>query len=170
MITLIEAIFGSKVGRTIAEALLVILIVGAAMLYLEHRGAEREVVKLQKSSATLIAKSNADIAKTNADHAAENTANQEKLHAAVTASNTLSDALDNRVRDFDAYRRAHPAMASPVGGSIAASAGECGARSCGDIAAELAVRGDDLARNSGVLSASLQACQRDRDSLTGLPK
>ena len=142
---------------------------GAAVYFgLEHRGKVEELAKLKASSAALVAKANAEIAKTNSAHAAEVAANQEKLNAATAANNALADQLDQRVRDFDAYRRAHPAVASAPGVPGPARSGECGAYECGDLAVRLASTGDELARSNGLLVASLQACQQDRDSLTGL--
>lgn len=140
---------------------------GCGVLYLEHRGATQELAKLQKSSTALIAKAAAEVERETALHAADVEANQEKLNATQAANAALSDALDKRVRDFDAYRRSHPAVQNSAGGPVAASSGECGAQSCADLAVQLAERGNDLARSNGELVAALQAAQRDRDALTG---
>lgn len=170
MITLIETIFGSKVGRFIAELLLVLALVGAAVLHFEHKGATEELGKLKTSSVALVAKANAEIAKETTAHAADVKANQEKTDAALVANTALSAQLDSRVRDFDAYRRLHPDVPRAGGVTAATSAGECGATSCGDLVVRLAERGNELADSQGRLVASLQSCQRDRDSLTGLPE
>lgn len=170
MITLIESIFGSKVGRFIAELVLVLALAAAVILHYEHKGATEELGKLTTSSAALVAKANKDIAQETAAHVADVKANQEKTNAAIAANTALSAQLDSRVRDFDAYRRAHPDVPRSSGGPSAAQPGSCGATSCGDLAVQLAERGNDLARSDGELAASLQSCQRDRDSLTGLPE
>jgi len=167
MLTLIETIFGSKIGRIIGEVLLILALLAAAVLYLEHRGATRELAKLHESSTKLIATANANIAKETAQHNADNAANQEKLNATLSASHALGDALDRSVRNFNAYRSNHPDVPYPASGPGAASGGECGFVSCGNVAGVLAERGDDLARANGELAATLQACQRDRDSLKG---
>lgn len=138
--------------------------------HLIDEGKAKELVLLKTSSDTLKAKVAQVIAETTATHEAEAKANQEKLDATLKANAAISDALDQRLRDFNAYRRSHPNVASPPSGTPVTGAGECGTRPCGDVVADLAVRGDGLARSVGELTSTLQACQRDRDSLTGLPK
>lgn len=170
MISIIESIFGSKVGRVIAEILVVLLLIFVYTMHLEHVGAKDELAKIQKSSAALIASARADITKETSAHAADIQANTEKTNAALAANTHLRGELDQRVRDFDAYRRAHPDVPRTGGGPLAAGAGECGTQDCGDLAVQLAERGNELAGSLGELTASLQSCERDRDSLTGLPR
>lgn len=170
MITLIEKLFGSTLGKWIAEALVVLIAVVALVYHFEHKGAAEELGKLQKSSATLITKANAQIAANTKQYQAAQAANQEKTNAALAANTTLQSQLTDSVRQYDAYRRAHSAVASTTGASGAAQPGECGPEDCGSVIARLAVRGNELAGSVGALSADLQSCQRDRDALTGLPK
>jgi hypothetical protein len=170
MITIIESIFGSKLGRFIAEVLAAVALVAIFVLHYEHKGATEELGKLQQSSAALIAKANEDIAKETAAHAADVKANQEKIDEALAANSALGTTLAQRVRDFNAYRAAHPDVPRPSGVSGATGEGSCGATSCGDIAGRLAEAGNELAASVGELTATLQGCQRDRDSLTGLPR
>lgn len=164
------SLLGLKVPAWVYEVVAGILIAALIAGYLEHRGALGEIAKLQKSSVKVQQDAQKEIDRNNTDHAKEVTANEAKTKAAVDAANHLGDALDNSVRQFDAYRRAHPAVASPPGGSAAAGLGECGAQSCSDLAVQLAERGDELARSNGELAAALQGAQRERDALTGLPK
>lgn len=170
MIALIEAAFGIKVPAWVIEIVLAALLVGSAALYLEHHGAAGELAKLQKSSAALIESARVEVAKEAAQHAADVQANTEKLNAALAANTDLNTQLAQRVRDFNAYRASHPDVSRPAGGSVTTVNGECGHQSCGDLAGQLAAAGNQLARSVGDLSASLEACQRDRDSLTGLPR
>lgn len=170
MIAILEAILGSKTGRIVAEILAGAAIVTIFALHFEHKGATTELAKLQVSSTKLIAQAQKDIQAETAKHAADVKANQEKTNAALAANAALQSSLSQRVRDFDAYRRAHPDVPRPAGGFSAAQPGECGASSCGDLAVQLATAGDELAGSSGKLAVALQSCQRDRDSLTGLPK
>lgn len=170
MITIIEAILGSKLGRIVAEILAVVLLIGSYTLYVKHEGASAELAKLKASSTTLIAKAQKDIQDETAAHTADVKANGEKTNAVLAANANLQSQLAERVRDFDAYRKAHPGVPRPVSGPVTASGGECGATSCGDLASQLAKVGDQLAASNGALSAELQSCQRDRDSLTGLPR
>ena len=170
MITLIESIFGSTAGRVIAEIVLILALMCAVVLHYEHKGAKEELGKLQKSSSALIAKAQKEIAVETAAHAADVKANQEKLDAALAQVTATNDLLAQRVQDFDAYRRAHPNVPRSGGVTPATGDGSCGAQSCGDLAVQLAERGNDLADSLGQAVAALQSCERDRDSLTGLPK
>jgi hypothetical protein len=170
MIAIIEAVFGSKVGRVLAEIAFVALLIGAAVLHFEHKGAEGEITRLQKSSNALIDSAKNEIASINERHAAAVKANQEKTDAALAQVTTTNALLADSVRRFDAYRRAHPDVASAPGKPAPAAGGECGTQSCGDLASRLAQAGNELANSQGQLVATLESCQRDRDSLTGLPK
>lgn len=154
----------------VVEVVAVLGLAGSVVLYLEHRGAAGELAKLQKSSTKLIDQANKDIARETAQHQADNTANQGMLDATLKANALLSDTLDQRVRDAAAYRASHPDVPRAGGGPAAACQGEPGAAGSGDITLLLAERGNDLYRSAGELAATLSACQRDRDSLTGAPK
>ena len=162
------AAIGIPVPAWAVEIVAVVALLGSGALYFEHKGKEIEIDYLKAESQELIKSAEGQIKSINERHAAEVAANQEKLNAATAANNALADQLDQRVRDFDAYRRAHPAVASTPGVAGPARSGECGAFDCGELAVRLASTGDELARSNGLLVASLQSCQRDRDSLTGL--
>lgn len=170
MIALIEMVLGSKVGRWVAEFVLAALVIGVGVLYLEHRGASHEFAKLQKSSTALVAK----VTRQNADAAARYRAsvaqNQEKLHADEARAIALRTQLDDSVRNFAAYRRAHPDVARAPGQPSAAAGGEPGAVDFGAIAVRLGEVGNELAGSVADLRGALQSCERDRDSLTGEPR
>ena len=170
MITLITSLWGSTLGKWAIEIALAVALIFGVHAYLIHEGKVEELDKLKASSAALITKATADIAKETAAHAADVKANQEKLDAALATATVTNNALADSVRGFDAYRRQHPDVPRPAGGPVAASGGECGDTSCGDLASRLAKVGDELAASQGQLVATLQSCERDRDSLTGLPK
>ena len=170
MITIIESIFGSKLGRVLAEVLAALALIAVLVLHYEHKGASQALAKLETSSAQLVVKAQAEIAKEAASHQADVKANQEKTDAALAQVATTNNALSNSVRDFDAYRRAHPDVSRPRGGLNATPGGNASTVDYGAIAVQLAEVGNELARSAGDLAASLQSCQRDRDSLTGLPR
>lgn len=170
MISLIESALGISVPKWVVEAVLIGLLALSAVLYLEHRGATHELAKLQRSSAALIAKADAQITAETTKHNADVAANQEKLDAALAANSYLQSRLAQRVRDFDAYRRAHPDLPRPSPAPAARTGGDAGAVDFGALAEGLAQRGDELADAVGQLRAALQGCERDRDSLTGLPE
>lgn len=168
--SILAKLFGISVPTWAVEIVAVLALVGGALGWFAHHERGVEIAKLQKSSAALVAKANKTVAAETAQHTASDHANQEKLNAAIAASNVLGSALAQRVRDFDAYRKSHPGLPRPAGNSVAAPDRESSAVDFGAIALELAERGNELADSVGQLRASLQACQRDRDSLTGLPR
>jgi len=159
-----------KVPTWAVELVAVLALVGSGILYFEHKGATHELAKLQVSSTKLLASANATIKQETDKHAQDVANNQSMLATELAANDALRGQLDQRLRDFDAYRRAHPNVPRPAPGPTAPVAGECGARSCGDVVEELAMRGDQLAADAADVSAALRSCQRDRDALTGLPK
>lgn len=153
----------------VVEGVAILALLGTSILYFEHKGATHELAKLQVSSTELIKQANDHIADLTKTHVADVAANMERRNADLKLVGILSDDLDQRVRDFDAYRRKHPDVARAPGGQQPAGGGECGNRPCSDIIVQLAGRGDELARSNGELAATLQSCQRERDSLVGKP-
>jgi hypothetical protein len=170
VISLIEAVFGSKIGRIIAEIVLALIATAALVLHFEHKGAAAELGRLKASSTELIEKVRAANDADTKQYQAAVAASQEKANAAIAARATLQSQLANSVRQFDAYRHSHPAVAGAGGPGSAAGSGECGSQDCGAVAEGLAVRGNELAGSLGAVSADLQSCQRERDALTGEPK
>jgi hypothetical protein len=170
MIALLEAMFGSKVGRICAEVLLAVALLFGVYKYVEHKGAAQEIAALKASSAKVQDAAAKQIAANDAAHAAAVKTNEEKTNAAIQANVVTAGKLADSVRSFDAYRRTHGAVASPGSGPSAASAGECGVEDCGAVAVRLAQRGNELAGSLGDTTAVLQGCQRERDSLTGMPR
>ena len=170
MTSLIAKLFGLTIPTWVIELVALLALSATGVLYLEHRGATHELQKLEVSSAKLLTSTKQQIAAEVKAHAADVAANQEKLNEALDSNAALQSQLDQRVRDFDAYRRAHAPVARAPSQPAAAASGECGAQSCGDLAERLAERGNELATSIGELRAGLQACERDRDSLTGLPE
>lgn len=170
MITLITTLWASKLGKWLIEVVLILALFFGYSAYEHHQGASDELAKLKNSSTALIARANDNIAHETAAHAADVKANQEKTDAALQVATAANNALVDSVQRFDAYRRLHPDVPRTGGGPSATSPGECGAVSCGELASQLAKVGDELAASQGALVATLEGCQRDRDSLTGLPK
>jgi hypothetical protein len=169
-VSIIAKLFGISVPAWVIELVAVLALLGSAVLYLEHRGAVGELSKLQRSSVALVAKAQAAIVTEAKQYAADSATTQEKLNEALASNSDLQSQLAQRVRDFDAYRRQHANVSRPAGPTVAAGSGECGTESCGALASRLATVGDELAASVGELSASLYACERDRDALTGLPR
>lgn len=172
----LASLLGLSTTRELRLALcgVVLAAIGAWMAYerfhLIDEGEARQLAKMKVSSDKLLATAQANIVKETEAHAADVAANQVKLDEQLKANSVLSDALNKRVRDFDAYRRQHPALAGSPGGPSSASPGECGAISCGDLASQSLQDSDELARSVGELRAVLQSAQRERDSLIGIQK
>ena len=138
--------------------------------HLIDEGEAREQAKLLKSSQELLAKAQKSIADQAKQHAADVAANQVKLDAQLKANTALSDTLDQRVRAFNTYRSQHPDVPRTVSGSGTTGQGECGTLSCGDLASLALQDSDELARSLREVVTLLRSSQRDRDSLTGLPR
>jgi hypothetical protein len=166
----ILGLFGLNVPAWAVELVAIVAIGCGVYFGLVHKGKAEELAKLQASSAALVHKITAENLAISKAYAAKQAETQEKLNNATAAQNAAVDVLAERVRDFDAYRRAHPDVARPAGPGGAAPAGECGDRPCGEVAVQLAEGGNGLARAVAGLIPALQACQADRDALTGLPK
>lgn len=167
MITIIEKLFGSTIGRILAEIAFAGLLLGAFILHYEHKGATSELTKLQVSSAALLHEAQTKIEGDARDYQAAQAANEEKTNEALQTSAQLNQSLADSVRQYDAYRRQHPTVQSPPSPGVAAQPGECGPEDCGAVIDRLAVHGNELAGSVGQLGADLQSCQRDRDALTG---
>lgn len=154
-----------------AVALLLIAVCGFAAytFYERHKGATVELAKMKSSSDALLAAANAKIATLTADHAKQVAAiigvidNERKANAVSSASDA------ERLREYDAYRRQHPAVASAGGGPANQGAGANSAGQGEDFVSELGQAGVSLAgalRDSGT---ALNACTVERDGLTGKP-
>lgn len=158
------------------EIVAVLAIVGGAVGWFAHHERGIEVEKLHKSGTELEAKVEKANAATTGAYNAGVQSNQEKVdeaHHQVAEATAKRDAV---AADFAKWVQQHPSgnpnagVARTGGQSTAAGNGECGSRSCADLAIQLVHDGDNLARDLGLVTADLQGCQRDRDSLTGLPK
>lgn len=169
MITAIEGMLGITVPKWVIELVLAALLALFLVAHFEHVGAAKELASLQKSSAALIAKAQTQISNDAARYTSAQKVNQEKTDEATTRVTALQSELAASVRQYEAYRRSHPDVSRPAGGSQPASAGAAGPDARDAIIVRLAERGNELAGSVGELSAQLQSCQRDRDALTGLP-
>lgn len=174
--SLIGKLLGINLPAWIVEVAAVLAIGTAGLGWFAHHERGIELAKLQRSSEQAKAQAAKQIADIKAAHAAADQANQEKLDEAHNDVAAVSAQRDGVATAFAQWVRQHSggsangAVARPPGQPEAASDGGCGPRSCADLAVQLVQDGDDLARDLGNVSADLQACRRDRDSLTGLPK
>jgi hypothetical protein len=132
-------------------------------------GKADEVAALQKSSQALQAKAAAHVAQVAKAYSTASSVNLENLNAQLKAASDQHDSDAQRLREYDAYRRAHPAVASAQTGSGAGSSGGSGTieddgrfASLEQVALQLATAGREV-------SAALSACMADRNALTGKP-
>lgn len=169
MITALEGIFGITVPKWIIEVVLAALLFLFLVAHFEHKGAEAELGKLQKSSAVLIAKAQTQITHDAEQYSSAQKANQEKTDEATASVTTLQSQLADSVRQYQAYRSSHPSVSHTVSQPVAAPAGASSPDQRDTIIVRLAERGNELAGSVASLSAQLQSCQRDRDALSGLP-
>lgn len=174
--SLLAKLFGLNLPAWVVEVAAAAAIAATALLWFAHHERGIELAKLQKSGRELEAKVEKANAATTAAYEAGSKSNQEKLDAAHHDVDAVSSQRDAVASAFALWVRQHPGsnpdpgVARPPGQPAAAGNGECGPRSCADLAVQLVQDGDNLARDLGLVTADLYACQRDRDSLTGLPR
>lgn len=158
------------------EITAVLAIAGGAVGWFAHHERGVELAKLKKSGTELEAKVEKANAATTAAYQAGVQSNQEKVDAAHNDVAKASAERDAVAAAFTQWVRQHPSsnansgVARPGGQPAPAGNGECGSRSCAELAIQLVQDGDNLARDLGLVTTDLYACQRDRDSLTGLPR
>ena len=137
--------------------------------HLKAEGATKEVAALKISSDKLVAQEAAHVALVAKTYAAAAANTQGKLDAQIQANTALASNDANRVREYNAYRSQHPAMAS-AGGTVGSSGQGTGSASQSeDFAGELGQAGVSLADALRDSNAALGACMKDRDDLTGKP-
>jgi hypothetical protein len=147
-----------------------IALIGAGVYertHLINEGKAKEIVSLKKSSDSLNAAADAKVAQLTADHVKEVADLQEKFDEQQRASSLQSASDSDRLREYDAYRRSHPAVQSASSGPAAA-----GARTGSDSQVDsIAIRMEEVAL--GLADAdretlnALQSCMIERDSVTG---
>lgn len=126
-----------------------------------------EVEQLKMSSAKLIQKADEQIAANNSTHAAVVAAIKETADAQhqIDTARNASDA--DRLREYDAYRRLHPAVGSPASGQGDPGAGSSSVVGDGDRLTSLEQVALDLAVAGRSSLSALKSCTVERDSLTG---
>lgn len=135
--------------------------------HLITEGEERQALAAKGASEKAEAAAAAKIINLNMQHAVDlakvklTYENQLKADAVQSASDA------DRLREYDAYRRSHQAVASPAGGSGATPAGGGSSRADDDRFSQLEIVALGLATAGAVTNTALSACMTERDSLTG---
>jgi hypothetical protein len=135
--------------------------------HLKAEGAAQEAAALQKSSAELQVKADAQVQVNAANYAATVAAITERENANTqTANAQLSDAA-KRVSDYDAYRRSHPNVGSPATAAAIAGSGSVGTSGIEDEFRQLEQVALSLASSTAHDVIALTQCMQERDALTG---
>lgn len=140
---------------------------GSYTIHERHVGAAKEVAALTKSSDELNRKADAKIVKLNTEHATQVATiigvidNERKANVSAAASDA------QRLREYDAYRRSHPAVGSPASGPGDQSGRGGSADSTDDILQRLELVGLQLAAANRLAKTALTSCMIERESLTG---
>jgi hypothetical protein len=151
---------------------LIAALLGGFAAYTIHErnlGAAHEVATLKKSSDELQAKAAAHVAQVAKAYSTASTVNLENLNAQLKAASDQHDSDAQRLREYDAYRRAHPAVASAQTGSGIGVSGGSGTSEDDGRFASLEQVALQLATAGREVNSSLSACMADRDALTGKP-
>lgn len=144
-----------------------VVAMGILALHVYHAGERHEVAALAAQSAKLVAQAQAQLEAQQADYNKQLGTLQERLNATIQAD-TAQHTLDaQRLRDFDAYRRAHPDVPSPSGGQGAGGNGAGGAQPGGDVFERLGSVALELADAVRAEARALNACVAERNALTG---
>jgi hypothetical protein len=135
--------------------------------HLKAEGAAKEVTALQVSSAKLTAAAQKQVQETATNYASTLVTVKENLDGQVKAAATQHDIDAQRLREYDAYRRQHPAVASAGTGPSGQSAGSTSAGSDEPRLASLEQVALGLADGGREVSIALTSCVKERESLTG---
>ena len=130
-------------------------------------GAAHETAALKASSDKLQAAAQKQIAQLTTQHAADTAKILGNLHDEQNRNAMLSDSDARRLRQFDAYRRAHPALGSTAGKPGTVASGTASTPDVGELTQRLEQVAGELANATRAASSTLSACMADRDSITG---
>lgn len=143
----------------------------AGFFYYRHslivEGEHTEAAAVQVASNKAVAAATIQVAKLTADHEKAVTKIKEDSDAQLKTASTQHDSDAQRLREYDAYRRAHPAVQSIASGSGDQAAGNGGAVSDDARLSSLEQVGLGLATAVNTGRAALSACMAERDDLNG---
>ena len=113
-------------------------------------GAAHEIAALKASSDKLLASTQKQIAQLTTQHAADTAKILGKLHDEQNRNAMLADSDASRLREFDAYRRAHPALGSTAGKPGTVASGTASAPDVGELSQRLEQVAGELANATRV--------------------
>jgi hypothetical protein len=135
--------------------------------HLIAEGKAETLAALQKSSVALTAKAQAQIVATATAYTASAAKITGDLDAQVKAAAALHVSDAERLREYDAYRRNHPALAGTVAPGGTQSAGSSGPSTNDAELASLEQVALGLATSGREVNAALSACMAERESIDG---
>lgn len=144
-----------------------VIAMGLLALHIYHAGENHEIAAMQAQSAKLVAQAQAQVAATQANYQSQITTLQEKSNAQQKIAAAQSGADAQLVRNYDAYRRAHPDVGSPAGAAGASSPGADGADGTDTILNRLEQVALELTAAARDAGNALGACVSERNTLTG---
>lgn len=136
----------------------------AYTIHERHVGAAHQLAAVARASAKAEAAAKQQIQDLTDQHSRDVTAITGAYNHAIQTASVERDSDLKRLRDFDAYRKAHPALDGAGGSVTSDGAGGQSADGLGAVPAGLAAELADALRQD---DAALRACYADRDSLTG---
>lgn len=140
---------------------------GSYTIHERHVGAAKEVAALEKSSEKLQDAAVKKVAALTTEHATQVATiigvidNERKANAAKSASDA------ERLREYDAYRRAHSSMDRPASGPGDQGGGDGSAPTVDNLLSSLEQVGLQLATANRLAKTALTSCMIERESLTG---
>lgn len=158
--------------KVIIVAVLLGLVGGISFLtyerfHLINEGVEKEKAAFAAGSAKAEKEAADKITKLTADHY-DDIATIEANYEHTIQANDAAHASDaERLRAYDAYRKAHPVLGGAGGGTGATPAGDGGAPTVDDRLESLEQVALGLATAGRGLDAALVLCEEDRDHLKG---
>ena len=164
--------FPTLQAKLIAGALLFLTLAGAFGTYTFHErhiGAAAEITKLKESSAKLVQHADEQIATLTKQHAAVVVAVTEKADEQHRIDSLQHTSDSDRLRQFDTYRRQHPAVQSTASGSTDQAGGNGSAGGNDDSVGRLERSALELADATRAGKVALESCMAERDSLTSKP-
>jgi hypothetical protein len=135
--------------------------------HLKAEGAAHEIAALQKSSVQLQTKAAAEVKATADNYAGSLAKIKGDLDEQITIAVAQHGTDAQRLRDYDAYRRSHPALVSAASGRTTPDAGAGSTISVDDVLTGMEQAGLGLANANRLAGAALTACTNERNSLTG---
>ena len=142
-----------------------VVAMGLLALHIYHAGENHEIAALKVQSAKLVAQAAAQVAATQNIYETQLVMEKSAYDQSSQAAAAQLAADAQRLRDYDAYRRAHPDVGSA--GQPAASAGTGSPSGSDSILERLEQVAVQLAAATRDTSNALNACIAERSTLTG---